>query len=285
MKKIITIGLILISNILYSQISHLNNRFKDIEIDWTKFEISMLDNEKEVFLNQFEETRINTSNEFYPRDFYLNTCHLIDIDNDFQLDIIQYYNEVSIGEKLTIYLNKNGKLEKIYDTFGKILFFNREITNSPIQIIQFVCTNSGNLTYSFDEIIISKSEGNNLFSLRKETILLYGETIIPEEQTIYIPFKVLNNKYKLRTEPKIDNKEITSPYNMGNTIAEFSIGDLGTAIAEKKDDTGRIWWFVVMNNNVIKDWNDYLHIDFEYENNRNMKIFGWISSRYLEKIK
>ena len=286
MRYFITLCLVLLFNVSFSQIQHLQNKYSDIDIDWSKFEVSMSKIEKEEFIFKFSKLKefvLHQGEEYKER--FLDSYHIVDINRDNSLDIIQYRKKTALGEYLEIHINNNGELKSIYRQFGKILSINRETITSPIHLILFTCINSGHLTYSFDDILILKEEKSNEISVIKESVLLYPENFeFPEKQTISIPFIVKNDKYRLRSEPKIDNVEIKPPYKLGNLIAEFAEGDTGYALAEKKDETGRIWWFVIMDNNIKKDWNVYLHTDHEYENQRNMKVFGWISSRFVEKL-
>ncbi len=75
-----------------------------------------------------------------------------------------------------------------------------------------------------------------------------------------IKFKVKNEKYYLRSEPEIFNTDIGCGLT-GNIHYTYTTGDKGIAYASKKDETDRIWYFVIMQN----------------------KIAGWMSSRYLDE--
>jgi hypothetical protein len=97
-------------------------------------------------------------------------------------------------------------------------------------------------------------------------------------------FEVVNEPYHLRSKPEIDNdSEYIHPSVKGNIIGSYTKGSRGYAFAEKKDDTGRIWWFVAMVNN-----EEPLHsvLNRQFENNNNkFSSLGWMSSRFLEIVK
>ena len=96
-------------------------------------------------------------------------------------------------------------------------------------------------------------------------------------------FKTITEEYKLRLEPFI-NDTSTSSYPelvQGNTIAIYPKESLGYALSQQQDDTGRIWWFVIMKNN-LKPISSVMYSGF-YENDDYYSC-GWMSSRFLKKI-
>ena len=96
-----------------------------------------------------------------------------------------------------------------------------------------------------------------------------------------IAFETINEKYTLRLTPKLDNETyFWGTDEQGNSIAIFPIGSTGTAMAENVDETGRIWWFVRMNNNK-GNIGMFMHGD---NNEEPYRCYGWMSSRYLKRI-
>jgi hypothetical protein len=107
---------------------------------------------------------------------------------------------------------------------------------------------------------------------------------VPDSLSFPIEFEIQNEKYKLRLSPKIDNEPDTrSRYfdhadeGLGNIIAEFDSGSKGTAIAQKKGEGNRIWWFVIM------DLNSKTSYSLFWDDENSYKM-GWMSSRYLRII-
>jgi hypothetical protein len=271
----------------YCQIELIRDPWKNIHLEWSKIEITLTQEEKIDFLNKYfdYEKNVNSPNT-EPGSLDPNTFHILDLNGDFELDVIQYRESTSLGEYLVIFLNEKGKLNRVFNQYGKILRITRKSIHSPLEILIISCLNSGFLTYSLDNInFIGRKESLELEILKESTLIYPDELEYPEKQTINIPFRIKNDVYKLRKEPKIDSVDIKPPYKYGNLIAEFTKGDLGHAFASKKDETGRIWWFVAMENNIKKDWTKFNHCDNESEKRRNMRVFGWISSTYVEIIK
>jgi hypothetical protein len=88
----------------------------------------------------------------------------------------------------------------------------------------------------------------------------------------------------LRVQPEINNSYNNLPEDEiidGNTAAIFPIDSRGFAIAEETDDTGRVWWFVIMENN-----ESLIKSNLYPGNNKVMgyRTLGWMSSRYVRKL-
>jgi hypothetical protein len=97
------------------------------------------------------------------------------------------------------------------------------------------------------------------------------------------PFTVNSDRYLLRASPKIDDagKSGEEWYNWeghGNAVAEFARGARGVALAEKTDETGRVWWFVRMDG---RTWPTSAQIAFLHDDPMRMDRLGWMSSRFL----
>lgn len=112
----------------------------------------------------------------------------------------------------------------------------------------------------------------------------FGRMTVPDKRMPVKKFIVINDKYKLRESPFINdtyNVEDSDFEHMpvyGNTLAMYSKGSKGVAIAEQSDETGRIWWFVIMNEDAKTTYSRF------YKDDTDSKM-GWMSSRFLEVIK
>lgn len=118
----------------------------------------------------------------------------------------------------------------------------------------------------------------------KKRVKEFVSLTVPEKRMFEKRFIVKNDKYNLRDSPVVNDKydaDISAFEGMavyGNTLAQFVKGSKGTAIAEKIDDTGRVWWFVIMAEDAKADYNRFYGDD-------NASKMGWMSSRFLEVIK
>jgi hypothetical protein len=126
---------------------------------------------------------------------------------------------------------------------------------------------------------------NQVFKYKLEkSVREVGQMVLPDNRMPAKRFVVKNDKYKLREQPVIDDKydEQESDFEQkpvyGNALAEFNKGSKGEAIAEKPDETGRVWWFVIMDPDAKAEYNRF------YGDQKASKA-GWMSSRFLEVIK
>jgi hypothetical protein len=97
-------------------------------------------------------------------------------------------------------------------------------------------------------------------------------------------FTVANDRYLLRESPAIDPKPAEDGEDWyrweghGNALSEYGRGARGVALAERTDETGRVWWFVRMEGRtpprdaqIQDDPQDHVPTD----------RLGWMSSRFL----
>ena len=100
-------------------------------------------------------------------------------------------------------------------------------------------------------------------------------------------FTVANDGYLLRGSPRVQDAkagEFPEWYEWeerGNVMAEYGRGARGTAMAERTDSTGRVWWFVRMDGATPPR---AAQIDAPVDHaDRVLPIdrLGWMSSRFL----
>ncbi len=97
-------------------------------------------------------------------------------------------------------------------------------------------------------------------------------------------FEITRTPYYLRSSPIIMNKADSSDIDRygvieGNILKKLSSGDRGYAVAHSIDDTGRIWWYVVITNHKKSDYDIVGGWGNELD-----PIAGWISSRFIKKL-
>ncbi|GET23199.1 hypothetical protein [Prolixibacter denitrificans] len=239
-------------------------------------------NEKQEYVERIKSL---TESENIFRFFDLNELHIVDVDQDGLKDIL-FSGEGGIDGGITEVYRSNGvSFECILSVIGKLCDVS---TYQPgekmvLRINNYACC--GGFTNVFENYVLTLQGGKIKYSLQSK------EEYVPEMvfPTVFfdrpIAFKIRNEEYKLRFSPVIDDTtEIVRPFDAyGNTIDVYSKNTIGYAIAERKDVTGRIWWFVKIDNNtsgVHRDWNAV------GDNNKEPTYsLGWMSSRYLDLIK
>jgi len=208
----------------------------------------------------------------------IDNFHFIDFDSDGDYDIIYCGFVGSESDGTMIFRNQDGIYFKILDLFGKVVEISRSFPVEPVsfKIIDYPCCEENTFNVEsyvpfVNEKVIDYKLSNKLAYVRK--------TKFPNKSNSYRKlFKVKNEKYLLRSSPTIDNE---SNEGIGNVVAEYTTGATGYALAEASEETGRVWWFVVMINDV-KPKNS----QFSKGNNNNFPSFylGWMSSRFLEEL-
>jgi hypothetical protein len=126
---------------------------------------------------------------------------------------------------------------------------------------------------------------------RRHGVLGRAEMVIPTE---FLPaprrFTVANDRYLLRGSPQVqdaksgEHAEWYEWEDRGNVMAEYGSGARGTALAERTDSTGRVWWFVRMDGATPPH---AAQIDAPVDHaNRALPIdrLGWMSSRFLTPV-
>lgn len=198
-------------------------------------------------------------------DTYLSKYHYYDIDGDGDLDL--FYDGWSGSEPMMfeISLNVNGQFKSKFRQFihVKDLFFNEQgILDSAVIYNPGCCA--------------AMTESMYYYKFQTSPDSINAELKLEEEHHINeakpssffdnpISFKINNDNYWLRITPEIDTSNWHTEEWKGNRFIEFHKGQIGTAYAEQADSTGRVWW--------------YSSLDY-----KNVKVYGWMSSRYLEEI-
>lgn len=213
---------------------------------------------------------------------HLELFHLIDYNNDHKIDVLYNGWTGGEGEMLQIIKNTGSEYEisqTIYGAVKDLKIEDNKITE--IEILDYACC-AGYV----DHLQLWQLNGYSQYSAVNDLALIVG-TEIPS-QTFDNPFKfeIKNEQYNMRIEPKIkelkENNNDFDPINEQNISASFTTGNTGTAIAQKEDDTGRVWWLVIMDQ---MPSNQFPMLFYEGNNDiYSYKPVGWISSRYVQKL-
>ncbi len=211
----------------------------------------------------------------------INHLKAIDINNDSQADII--YRGPSGGEPylFKIFINQNGRFNKVFETMQGVVKVEWEDERlSKIYAHDWGCCAEIRVINRVFDV----EYNNNIPSIKQVFESVEVERMSKPIQFFKQPkeFKILNENYRLRMDPWIDDESIqfTDDYTerLGNTIGLLHKGQTGTAYAFRKDETGREWWYVTIKSNELKD-----SVIYNEDLVDNVVHVGWLSSRYVEE--
>jgi len=247
-------------------------------MDWNKYDTEKVS--VELIESIFETIKGNPYTELKNFVRNIDKFHVLDIDGDKQKEIIYNGFNGSEGEMIVIIESSSSGYKISLKVFGRIVDISNNKNTAEFIFLDYSCCGGyvDHLeTYRYNAKI-------RTFELVK-SLAKVDETVLPRNQIEPIKFKVVNERYNLRLSPEIVTG-LTSgsfdfdPIENQNIIAVYSSGDTGTAIAESTDETGRVWWFVIMDSYPDKSKSVF------YKGNNifdNYNPVGWISSRYVEK--
>lgn len=131
-----------------------------------------------------------------------------------------------------------------------------------------------------EKFVIKNKFDSCTFELIEKTARLVW-TKVPEVFDHATKFEVQNEHYKLRTHPVFEDRSVNSPFVqnvLGNVVAEYPKGSKGVMLAEKKDVFGRMWWYVLMDNETNPE-SDLINQGRNTQ--EQAKYYGWMSAKYL----
>lgn len=275
-KKILLILLVLYSQIIFKGYSQVFNE----EFEWKSIETQIDNKLKEKLVFEIDFMKMYFTDMNLGNDIYLEYFHPTYLNSDTLIDFI--YSGPSGGEPtlVTFFINENGKLIEKYKTYGGLEIKRKNLPSSTLIFSNYNVGCCDEPLNEYREITVI-SGSNGIQFIESEKVYYYEDMEFPDKITLNNWFKVKNEKYTLRATPEINNENHFSYYfENGNVICELTNGDIGYAIASKTDETGRVWWFCIVENNIAKG-DAFYHIRKEYSNE---KWFGWISSKYVEPI-
>lgn len=208
--------------------------------------------------------------------------HFLDFNNDGIRDMI--YQGLLGGEsQFVVLLKGNGtSFEKTIVLAGKIFWTNEPSIAEGLRfrLYNYACCMGRNY---FIEYYSPKIRHDKFEFILENRETFIDETVFPTVKfKELIAFETINEEYNLRISPKIDNEtDYWGHGEFGNDIATYPKGSTGIALAESTDDTGRVWWFVKMTNNI---GNKGIFMDGD-NNEEPYYSYGWVSSRYVNVLK
>lgn len=277
MRNIAIIILITCYSVSYSQdLSHIHNKdFQWSQVEVRPFNAADVENLRHLHDKYFSFIDSDNLPEYLP------AFHLVDYDNDYDLDI--FYHGWSGAESEILHIIENtGKtfevVQSIWGAVKEVRYNNNRI--EEIEVYDYACC-AGYVNH----LQLWKQDESSAYQVVNDLAII-GIDLLTDRLDKPVRFQVINTKYNMRTQPEIrelrENEGPFTPIDGQNISATFVAGNTGTAIAEKEDNTGRIWWLVIMDH--MPD-TQYPTIFYPGNNEtESYKPVGWISSRFVEVL-
>ncbi|MBD1383833.1 hypothetical protein IDJ75_00965 [Mucilaginibacter rigui] len=255
--------------------------------DWKSFEKQ--NNELKNRFMQSPPAELKDAYEYYKGESssmadLQKALHIYDIDADGTDDII--FEGQSGGEPLetALILNTKQGLKVVFNTLQTVkgITLDKDKRISKLYIKDpGCCAEYIEFNKVYDVIYTTGQPKVKLQYLSANHVSTY----FPEKYLSRpINFEVLNDNYKLRIKPIVDDKSQMTldgePHN-GNDVALLKKGTQGKAFATTTDQTGREWWLVQIDPKFTVN-KGFFH-ESEDSTLRACKI-GWISSRFIKKL-
>jgi hypothetical protein len=261
----------------------------EVPYSWKAIEKKMPRTEIDQFIKAFPKEFAGYRYEQASRtlDSLANDLHFIDVNADGKTDVIFDGQGPGEGRLIEIYMRNAKGYKKLLSEYQGIAKIDWERTRiKRLYIYDWGCCDAYTQTNRILEL--------NFDQLAPAVKQIYQSICVyrnnqPEPDSLFqqpIRFEVLNDKYNIRCEPKVDDTtlflwhfEQDKPKKPGNTIGILSKGSMGTAFGKRTDATGRVWW--------------YAEIDLPYKPDRDVfyignkfptHVVGWVSSRFVKVL-
>ena len=278
MKIIATVLIVFCYSVGYSQ------NFKyfqtDRTIDWTKWaKKTVNDNIIKANYNNFKDLPYQNVDQLTNnKDLF----HLIDVDKDGVPELIYNGYNGGEGEMIVVYKKQQEKYLEVQRFYGQIKDIESN-TEGRMRFIVFEPSCCGGYIDYIETFVYNPQLKQ--FTVTN-SVAKIDETVMPKTFMPPQKFEIENSYYNLRFSPDIlsglqEGWYDFKPIKGQNIIATYQAGDEGDAYADSTDSTGRVWWFVIMN----KEPNSGETLFYQGRNSdKNYKLIGWISSRYVKRI-
>ena len=257
------------------------------KFDWKQYELKVD--------ARYKDSVINALKKFYPfyigdeyadKKTYSKAFHFVHLNGDQLPDLVYEGWNGSEGNMVEMYINRKHSMEKVFRDFQHIVQW--DFRNNQLQ--SFVLFNEGCCaeTVMFERHFMVDASMHCRLVLQRSILSGMGAFDVgfaaPEQYFDQpVRFKTATDEYALRYSPEITNKPpnaLDFDDHKGNVICLYPKGSKGKAWGYKKDDTGREWWLVEMDPRSRLSFKQY----YDYDE-KPTYYFGWMSSRYLEKMK
>lgn len=267
-------------SILFLSTYHLMSQGSIMEndLDWNKWEKNISEATRQQHLNNLFENTEKVP-RFVKQEFIkgsnLSSFHLIDANDDSLIDLV-YNGPVGTGDGIIVFLNVGSSYAVTNTISGKIIGLEKSALSGLLAFK--VLRNSSDEHYR--SVVHLSVKPNDIKLIITAEYSYKTNTQLPVSYFTPKTFVVKREHYNLRAQPIFDRASNIWAENIeGNVVAIYPVNSIGKAIGQTTDEKGRLWWFVIMENNIQPTKSLLV-----YRKPTNMSM-GWMSARFLEEIK
>ncbi len=219
-------------------------------------------------------------------DTLATRLHFLDLNGDGRLDVIFNGEGGGEGRVIWIYMNIDGKYKAVLNEVQYV----DKLEWRDNRLYRLYITNPGCCAENrnFNKIYqLTYDKANQPMFIQMYQSEFTAGTKFPDTLTQRpVRFEVLNDSYKLRSAPVIDDSSEQEwnagrkPF-VGNLIGKLAKGSRGWAFARVTDANGREWWYVEMDEEAYPAG---LCLGKVEDNAFPTKAIGWVSSRFVKLL-
>lgn len=286
MKHLLATFLLIVPALVYGQdyLPEFDKYSAEYNFDWRGFESQDKYETIAAFTGFIEQNGLlETERQMLKllKSNLVNSLKAVDINNDSLTDIIYFGPHEGEGVLVHIFIQENRGFRKVFTTsqgIVKVLWADGRI--DKLLVHDWGCCADRTLS----NFVYQAKYTDNIptFSLVWQSIELTNFLTKPKHYfETPIRFGITAENYNLRANPFIDDTTENHLLEIkGNSIGILKKGFKGTAYASTEDNTGRIWWYVIIDKEFEVE-QAYIHYPY-YKFKPH--LVGWISNRYVVEL-
>ncbi|MFT3825750.1 MAG: hypothetical protein QM731_17650 [Chitinophagaceae bacterium] len=260
-----------------------------VPFEWKRYELKIPAAYRDSVLKHLrpEYEQMFNNKQYLESNEYNSSFHFAELNGDGIPDVIYQGWTGSEGQVVNVYMSMKKQLKKVLQDYTNVVdlkFTGNKL--SSVVIINYGCCAE---YVQFERHYKVDSLSHCILVLQRAKII--GMTDVRTSLTAPehffdapIRFKTLNDGYALRYSARINDTipEPEKPYERmetkGNILTLYPRGSYGIAWGSRTDNIGRVWWLVEMDPQL------FIYDQLYSLDNKPTHYFGWMSSRFVEKL-
>lgn len=249
------------------------------QVNWTELE-TLSESKKAAYIETAHSELKRYLHDFDEGEYNLmRDCHVIDMDNDGDFDIIYNGWDGVEGDFVLVLRKDSSQFVVQLSEIGTVTeFFLYDGKLQSVSILNVACCGA---IHTMD---LQYRTLDTPMRFQIENAYVYHQsTIYPEEysRTAYREYFITSPELNMRYSPRVDTTSAIFDVpnaEKTNVIATFSQGTRGWIIGKAIDDNGDVWYYMQMKSYPVNTVLTYPEYDELY-------YCGWMNAKYLAPVK